>query len=274
MTNLVKTDLTRVLKDKLFLVVCILGVVFALITPLLYVLLFGAMEMPEGLGMENLISAKAQFFSSFSLGNNFGLVVPVLIAIILCKDFSFGTVRNKIISGHSRASIFFSMFITCAVVLWTIILLHALLTLGISLLFFKYQAEEFAMKDFWYLLESVAMQMLVYIFVAALVSWLCAAMKNVGLVIVLYVAIMLAMTMIGSILMVVIAALQYDPAYETTVKILEFFQNINVFNYASIIGQGLEYSAGDALCLLLTPTFGTAAFLGLGCLKFARKDLK
>lgn len=274
MTNLVKTDLTRVLKDKLFLVVCILGVVFALITPLLYMLLFGAMETPEGFGMENLISAKAQFFSSFSLGNNFGLVVPVLIAIILCKDFSFGTVRNKIISGHSRASIFFSMFITCAVVLWTIILLHALLTLGISLLFFNYQAEEFVMKDFWYLLESLAFQMLVYIFVAALVSWLCASMKNVGLVIVLYVAIMLAMTMIASILMMVISVIQFDPSYETTVKVLEFFQKINIFNYATIIGMVPEYTAEDTLYLLLTPMVGTAAFLALGCLKFARKDLK
>ena len=40
MTNLIKVDLKRVLKDKLIIVILILGAVFALITPLLYRLLF------------------------------------------------------------------------------------------------------------------------------------------------------------------------------------------------------------------------------------------
>lgn len=274
MTKLIKSDLARIVKDKLFLVVCILGVIFAVITPLLYQLLFSGMDMADDVITTSLISAKSQFFSAFSLSNNFGLVVPVLIAIILCKDFSFGTIRNKIISGHSRSSIFLSMYTACAVTLWGIILLHALLTLGISLLFFEYQPGGFTANDLWYLLQSVAFQMLVYLFIAAVACWLCAAMKNVGLVIVLYVAIVLAMTMISAILLMSISVLEWDTGNETTVRILEFFQRINIFYYSSVIGQLAEYSTQDVLYLTLTPTVGIIAFLGLGLLKFSRKDLK
>ena len=96
MLNLLKTDLKRVLKDKLFIILCIIAGVFSLITPLLYKGLYVLMGGDDFLGM---FSAKGLFFRSFVPGDNLGLIAPVLVAIALCKDFSHGTVRNKIISG-------------------------------------------------------------------------------------------------------------------------------------------------------------------------------
>jgi hypothetical protein len=105
MKGLLKADFKRVFKDKLLIVMGILAVVFALITPLLYALLFsGANEMVAGM-VGGIVSAKSNFFASFSVGNNLGLIAPVLLAIVLCKDFSFGTVRNKIIAGKVLASL-------------------------------------------------------------------------------------------------------------------------------------------------------------------------
>ena len=43
MTQLIKSDFRKFFKDKMFLVVCILAVGFAVITPLLYQLLLGGM---------------------------------------------------------------------------------------------------------------------------------------------------------------------------------------------------------------------------------------
>ena len=166
------------------------------------------------------ITAKGQFFSSFSFGNNLGLIAPLLIGIILYKDFSFGTIRNKIISGHSRTSIFLSNFIVCLTMLFGIILAHALLTLGISLPFFEYQTTPFKIADFWYLLESLLFELLVYTFVAAFISWLCAKMNNIGMIIVMYIAVVLGFTMIASILQVVIMVIETQPNMEKTTNIL------------------------------------------------------
>ena len=105
MTELLKIDFRRVLKDKLLIVVGILAATFALITPILYVVLFGSQDMMDDPMIANLITAKSQFFQNFSMGNNLGLIAPVLLAIVLCKDFSFGTVRNKIIAGSVQRNI-------------------------------------------------------------------------------------------------------------------------------------------------------------------------
>lgn len=274
MVELIKSDFRRVLKDKLFMVVCILAAVFAVITPLLYKAIFSSMGSDMEGVLVGVVTAKKNFFGAFSLGSNFGFVMPFLLAIILCKDFSHGTVRNKIISGHSRTGIFLSMYTVCATVLWVMTLLHALLTLGVSLLFFEYQDGPFTATDFWFLLESLGFELLVYLCLAAFVSWLCVSMKNVGLVIVLYAAASLGLTMIASILQVSIMVLEMDSGSANTLEILEFFQRINIFNSQMYIGKGTSYELKDVAYNLLVPVIGTAGLLGWGTLKFNRKDLK
>lgn len=274
MNKLIRSDIRRVLKDKLFLVACIIGAAFAIIMPLLYQLIFSGMEDFYDDMLSGLVSAKGQFFSAFSPGNNLGLIVPVLLAIVLCKDFSFGTVRNKIISGNTRSSIFLSMFTVCFLFLWGIILAYALATLGMCLLFFDYQAEPFTFGDFLYLLESICFALLLYLFISAFISWLCASMKNVGLVIVVYVAVVMVLSIVAMILQISISVLEFDAGNETTVQVLTFFLRINVFNSASYIGAGTSYAAKDVLYLTLPPILGAGGLLSLGLLKFNRKDLK
>lgn len=277
MIKLIKSDFKKFLSDKLFLVVCILALVFAVITPFLYLVIFkgaGELDATTEQLLSGYFSAKGQFFGAFSFGNNLGLIAPLLIGIILCKDFSFGTVRNKIISGHSRTSIFLSNFTVCATVLFCIVLAHALLTLVISLPFFEYQASPFELSDFWYLLESLLFQLLIYIFVAAFVTWLSVTMKNTGMVIVSYIAVVFGFTMIAGILQIAIGVLSMKPDMEKTVDILNFFQRINLFNSTATIGLGTSYNFKDLLYYGFAPILATAAVLCHGIWKFGKKDLK
>lgn len=281
MLKLLKVDFKRVLKDKLFLVMCILAVVFAAVTPLLYVAILGTLgvetgemsEMLDALGMS--INAKSMFFQSFSLGNNLGLILPVLLAIILCKDYSHGTVRNKIISGNSRTSIFMSMYSICFCVLFGVITLHALLTLLISLIFFPYQSTDFVASDIGYFFLSLLFEALLFLFVAALVSFLCACTKNMGLAIVGYVAIVMIMSVVTSILQFGAIMLPVaDGESSFALKAVEFLQDINVFNFAAVIGVGTKYSVREILCCVLSPVISTAALIFLGIFKFKSKDIK
>lgn len=277
MTRLIKSDFKKFFCDKLFLIVLILAAVFAVITPILYVLIFefaGEMDATTEQMLSGYLSAKGQFFGSFSFGNNLGLIAPILIGIILCKDFSFGTVRNKIISGHSRTSVFLSNFIVCATVLFGIMLAHALLTLFVSLPFFEYQSIPFKAEDFYYLLESLFFQFLIYLFVAAFVTWLSVVMKNTGLVIVMYIAVVFGFTMIAGILQIAIIALETKPDMNKLVEFLNFLQRINIFNSSAAVGVGTSYNAKDVVYYAFIPIVSTAAVLGHGILKFGKKDLK
>ena len=277
MKLLIKSDFRKFFKDKLFLVVCILAVVFSLITPILYIVLvngMGALDPATEEMLSGVLSAKSQFFGAFSFGNNLGLIAPLLIGIILSKDVTFGTVRNKIISGHSRTSIFLSTFVVCTTALVGIMLVHAFLTLGVSLPFFDYQEEPFTKTDLWYFIESLLFEILIYIFASALVSWLCATRKNVGMIIVMYIAIVLGCTMVAGILQIIIMVLQSNPNYEKTLNILNFVQKINLFNSSATIGQGTSYTLKDTLYYTIPSCAGTLALLGHGVYKFNRKDLK
>ncbi|MBR4868217.1 MAG: ABC transporter permease [Clostridia bacterium] len=271
MVNLLAMDFCRIIKDKLFWITAIIGGVFALITPLLYAALFHWIDQ-ESMGKMLIgiaVDAKSQFFTAFHFGDNFGLVAPVLLAIVLCKDFSYGTVRNKIIGGYSRTKIYLSMLITCYVSLFTLMLCHALLTLGCSLLFFPYQEGGFDASALIYLLGSVGLQALCYLFVSALVCWLCIAMKNVGLTIVVYIAITFLLTLIVSAIQLAVAAVPN----QTLADVLMVINQINPFYQVGVIGQGETYTLEQLLYGVLSPVVAFGLFLACGAHAFKKKDI-
>ncbi len=275
MRELIKSDFRRVFKDKLILILCIIGAAFALVTTLMYRGLFALVD-DDSLGdmMSDMVTAKSQFFAAFSLGNNFGLIVPVLLAIVLCKDFSYGTVRNKIIGGHTRKNIFLSLFIVCAVSMFAVIFLHALLTLFVSLIFFDFQSTPFELNDALYFCLSLMLEVFVYIFAAALLSYMCASFKNVGVVIVIYVALSFAMTLISGMISGVLSVLEMKSYSSITEDILNFIQRINLFYSYAYIGTGSKYSLSDILYIVLPSIIGTCGILSLGIVRFNKKDLK
>jgi ABC-type transport system involved in multi-copper enzyme maturation permease subunit len=275
MRELLKTDFRRALKDKLLIVLLISGGAFALFTPLLYkgILLTldaisGAETADRALSLG--FDAKSQFFILFSPANNFGMILPIFVVIILCRDFSNGTIRNKIICGKSRSSIFLSMFITCSALVCALILIHALLTLFISLILFKYQAEPFTFADFGYLMASIGFEMIFYIFISALLSFFVVFMKNAVLSIVMYFVVNIAMTIIGSITQLVSPFIGQDRPFLH--ELLEFLNVSNVFTSLSI--GSATYDLKTVLYLLLPNLVLSGLLIFLGLVVFKKKDLK
>lgn len=266
MRELLKVDLKRVFKDTLFLVLMILTVVFAIIGPVLTRALFSLIDMGESI--RDLISAKSLFFKAFSVGSNMGLITPILLTIAICKDVSHGTIRNKIISGHSRTSVYLSRFITISVYMIGIMLFGAFLTLGVSLIFFNYQPEPFEMVDFWYILVSVGFYIIAYLLISSILAFLTVSMKGAGLSIVLYIAFVFFFIIVGTITNVVVA-LQFDNPN----AFLIFLDNANVFS-SSIIGEGNSYTVSELLSLIIPNLLLAGGLFSLGLLIFNKKDLK
>jgi ABC-type transport system involved in multi-copper enzyme maturation permease subunit len=280
MRNLLKVDFIRVLKDKLFMITCIIAGAFAVFMPLLNLAIFYGLsggdmgevnEMLNAMGMA--INAKSFFFNSFALGNNLALFLPVLVGIMIYKDHSKGTVRNKIVGGYKRSSIFISNLIVCFVVMFGIILAHALVTLIVSIIFFPFQGTPFTWADFGNIMLGLLFEVLVYAFVSIFVVYLCSTKKSMGGVIVLYLAISLLLSFVGSIMSVGEMFLQVSEGTENAAKLLNILQRVNIFGYSAlIVGEG--YTLTEILCYTLSPILlGTGLFF-LGILRFKRKDLK
>lgn len=272
MLNLLKTDLKRVIKDKLFLISCILCGVFALIGPLLYKAVFYFMEAEmdslQMMGMQP--TAKSMLFQAFLPGGDLGLILPILIIIALCKDFSYGTIRNKIISGKSRVSIFLSMLITSIIIMCGLMLAQALLTFGVSLIFFEYSYVEFSLSELGYLLISILFELLTYVTICTIICFLCVFMNNAGTSVVMYFAVNFALTLIGSIIMIAFSMTTESDASHTILKIMN---NTNIFT-STIIGAGTTYTLEEVLYILVPNLVFAPLLTFLGITVFKKKDLK
>ena len=109
---------------------------------------------------------------------------------------------------------------------------------------------------------------------AAMLSWLCACMKNVGLVIVLYIAISFILTLAGSVIQMVLLFMEGMGGKESTISVLRFIDRINVTSGAVYIGAGTKYTMKDILYLTVPAIVSILGFLGLGLWRFNKKDLK
>ena len=269
MLNLYASDLKRILKDKLFLVTCILAGVFAVINPLLSKVILEALDLGEMLG--GTMTAKSMFLSAFLPGDNLGLIMPILIAIIVCKDFSQGTIRNKIISGKSRTSVFISHLLSAATVMCALMLIHGLLTLGVSLCFFPYQnTETFTASDFGYLMLSLLFEMVIYLAISAMVTFIATISKNIGICILLYLAASFGASIVGTVFqMAGMFLVSGDRGY----KIIEFVNALNFYT-STLIGIGTEYTAKQVIYILLSPVLTLIGSTLLGIRMFSSKNLK
>ena len=207
MAKLLKVDLKRILKDKLLLVVAIIGVVLALTTPLIYKFIYLFLGADDTGLLGSLLSIKTMFYSSFSLSNNIGFIIPVFLLIIMSKDFSYGTIRNKIISGSSRTNVFLSMFISCSIVIVLAMLAYAALNGLLTVALFSNEMASITKEGVLYFVLSILFEILIYIFIAALLSFINVFAKNAGLKIILYVALAFGLMMIYSIVQVSMSVL-------------------------------------------------------------------
>lgn len=135
MHNLLKVDFKRFLRDKILLISVILVFAFAVINIFIYkiVLLNTDSEM-----IATNVYGKLLFIESLSPAQNMGIIIPMLLALIVSKDYSNGTVRNKIVSGYSRIKIYLSGFITVLTFGIALYLLNALISLFVGSAVFGY----------------------------------------------------------------------------------------------------------------------------------------
>ena len=275
MVTLLKADLKRMLKDKLFMIACIIGGGFALLTPLLYYGLEWILNIDDAAMLGVLISSKGVLTNSFAPLNNFGLILPIFLGIIIHKDFSNGTVRNKIICGKPRYQIYLSILISTIIVMLICVLGYALIGFGVGSLLLEYSPTVTLLEDIDFILLTLLFGSLTYSVLASIIVFLFVNMKNVGLGAVLYFALAFILTLLATILSFALDYLTFAGDNKFLIDLLEIVCNLNIFYIINnVIVAGVEYLTMDIVYVLVDFVLYMAIFVGFGLLLFRKKDLK
>lgn len=274
MSRLLKADIYRVVKSRLSLIALILAAAFPVLIVLMYagIRAIGGMDDPE-LGMDMLFNANSIIGSVYSLSNNIGLVVPAFAGILVCMDYSNGTLRNKVIAGNRRSAIYLSHLIVSILFSVIIITIYAAVTAGLALLFFPFRTEGFENlgQEILYFVVNGTMT---FVFMATFTTMLAMVTRNAAPTIIFTVVFAIALFAINSVIMLI----DYEKYKYAVYFIPTFGGNFFTLNNFSLLGL-LSDAPDVPKDLIFTEGMLSYLFFGIvnttiGLLVFRKRDLR
>lgn len=129
MINIIKASLYKLFKDRTFKVTLIIGICLAVAINLLYYLIF---KTTNDKSTVNIFSGETALANSLTPTGNFGLTVPINLVVFTIGEFTYGTIRNKIIAGHKKSSIYLALVVTGFVFTLILMVSYCLLSWAIG----------------------------------------------------------------------------------------------------------------------------------------------
>lgn len=215
------------------------------------------------------------------------IVIAVGTSLFIGTEYSDGTIRNKLIIGHTREKIYFSMLITALVLTLTVLLVHGICTGLLGYILFG--AVEMELIQFVSIILCAMLATAVYTAIFAAISMSCSN-KAINAVICIIVAIALIfisgiiqtkllepeMTYDGMVITmdgIEFGDLIKNPAYLSGTK-----REIYKFLYDLLpSGQIIQIASNEIAHLSQLPIFSVILFAtvtAVGILTFKRKDIK
>lgn len=125
MKNIIKASIFKLFKDKTFRVTLIVGAVLAVLLSLLY------MGINKASSSSQIGTGGYMFITSFTPVTNFGIAIPINLIIMIVGEFTYGTIRNKVIVGYRKSYIYFALFLIGLIFTFFLLLAYV----GLAVLF-------------------------------------------------------------------------------------------------------------------------------------------
>lgn len=270
MSRLLRADIYRVMKNRLTLIALILALGF----PVLVVLLYAGIGLIEGdMGGSMLLNANSIIGSAYSLSNNIGLVIPAFAGILVCTDYTNGTLRNKVIAGNRRGAIYMSHLIVSILFSVTVITVYAAVTAGLALIFFPFTKDPSMDlgREILYFAVNGTMS---FAFVATFSTMLAMTMRSIAPTIIFTIVFSMLLLIVSSVVMMI----DYEP-YKYAVYFIPTFAGnfftLNSFSLFGLIG-GVQEVSKDLIFAegMLSYVFFGAVHTVIGLLVFAKRDVR
>lgn len=286
MKDLFMSYLYRLRHDITFKITLIIGGGLVLFLTLIYLGL-------SFLSNINTVSGLTMFISSLSPSSNFGLVVPVNLITFTVLEFNHGSIRNKIIAGHSKQKVYLSLFINGLVFTIALMTVYSLLSLGLGsfvgwLLSFN---ENLAPLDVLsnytsdYLPKLIVIALLCYISIVSFTIFFATLFRNIGPSIPV---VLLVIVFLSTAASIVAIFLEDNEGLLWTFRIIDPMFALGagestVVGQATVIIDGMEIIQDETKATISTETFVsgiisnlvyTGLFFGGGLLIFSKRDIK
>ncbi|TAH57416.1 MAG: hypothetical protein EWM49_04540 [Bacillota bacterium] len=130
MKKLLIADLRRIFKGKGIYVLMTLGFIFPAISALIVQLSGLAANDVAELGdlAAEVFNPVALYAGSFNPTQNIGLILLIVVAVLISGEFTNNTIRNKIVAGHSKTSLFLSSLVTVLTYVFVVVLVNSSFT--------------------------------------------------------------------------------------------------------------------------------------------------
>lgn len=195
MARLFRAFFYKISKDITFRITLIIAVGMAVFTTLLYYILGNSLKeaFAEQYGEElaggiKALSGPSMLLSSFSPAQNFGIALPINLISYTYLEFSQGTIRNKIIAGHSKFKIYSSLYLTGLVFTFILLFAYVGLCTGIGSIFGGFDAHGYSLVGMGslskvspeFITKFFIVAVLVYVSIVSFTIFTITLFRNMG----------------------------------------------------------------------------------------------
>ena len=293
MGRLIKAFFFKLSRDLTFRIILIIGAGLAFFMTGLYLLI--------DLGLNDLAGDNIKFLTgpnmlltSFNPVDNFGLAIPICLITFVCLEFTQGTIRNKIIAGHSKFKIYSALLISGLVLAFALLIVYAGLCTLLGTIFGGFDLNKpiitFTLSisggyvDGLYIFQTLIVAMVVYICIVSFTVFFAALFRNIGPCIPVIVLVLMMLSLGASIvnmlaempeeILDVIGLVTFvkivDPLYVISgggVESKMIVENDNPKTYMS-------YETGAFIATIINNLVYAGLFYAGGALIFMKRDVK
>lgn len=275
MSKLIKSSFYKLFKDATFRITLIIGAALAVFMCLIY---FG-IDVINGEGSLDFVGSMCNgysfYTSSLSPTQNFGLTVPINLIVFTIGEFNCGTIRNKIIAGNKKSSIYFSLLITGAIFTISLMAIYFGLSVGLSTLIGGFEGmRELQDIDRAMLYQYPLMALCTYIFIVSLAVLVSTSIRNIGgamPIVIITIMFLYFVSFIPSL----IGNLGGNEGLKNALIVEQWLNPMHGFGSLGLNGLlPTEMKNDQFIASLITPLYWSVILTLLGIVSFERKDVK
>lgn len=214
MGRLMKSFFYKVSKDTAFRVAFIIGCAFAVIMALIFFGLDAVINnVLEGEESIKMFTGQSMLVMSMLPAQDFALVIPIIVICFIGLEFSQGTIRNKVIAGHSKFQIYASLYLSGLLLYFMLMIPHILICVTLGSIFggFDPNGSVFGIGSSLngtispiFVLQYVVLGLLAYTSIVSCIVFFVALFRSIGpcipIAIILLIGCYLAATIVNNAL--------------------------------------------------------------------------
>ena len=291
MGRLFKSFFFKLSRDLTFRIILIIGAGLAFLMTGLFLLI------DLGLGAYGdtvkFLTGPNMLISAFNPVDNFGLAIPICLITFVCLEFSQGTIRNKIIAGHSKFKIYSALVLNGLVLAFSLLFVYAGLCTLLGTIFGGFDLDNPIINmsslsammaggyaDGWYIAQMLITAIVVYASIVSFTVFIAALFRNVGPCIPVVIIILMMLAMGGTLITLVGDLLEND-ALITFVEIVDPLYVIsgggletNIILENDVQKPYMVVETGAFVATIINNLVYAAGFFVGGAFIFAKRDVK